>query len=342
MISLSVLAFVPVCLFLLTLVYLDSFKLVRFRTIAQLMALGCAAAMVSLLINQFAEANGVSHRFVMRFGAPAIEEVLKGLPLLLFLRAKRIGFLIDAAIAGFAVGTGFALIENLYYLSALPHGQPALWLVRGFGTAVMHGGTTAILAMTTAVMFERRHSEALWLVIPGLLMAFALHSVFNHFIFSPVASTAIIVIVLPPVLVMMFSQSEQYLREWLGSGFDVDADLLRAIRSGEFGQSPAGEYLQSLRDHFEGPVVADMLCYVRLQAELSMRAKGVLMLRENGFRVKKDPEVMAKLAELRFLKQNIGKTGELALAPILHDSSHDLWQLYILESHVSVEQRRPV
>jgi RsiW-degrading membrane proteinase PrsW (M82 family) len=333
MVARAVLAFLPVCLFLLSLVYLDSFKLVRFRTIAQLLALGCAAAIVSLIINHLLERNGVSHRFVIRFGAPAIEEILKGLPLLLLLRAKRIGFLIDAAIAGFAIGTGFALIENLYYLTVLSaHGQPALWIVRGFGTAVMHGGTTAILAITTSVVSERKHSDALWLVIPGLLMAFALHSVFNHFIFSPVVSTAIIVVVLPPLLVMVFSQSEQYLREWLGSGFDLDADLLRALREGEFGESPAGKYLHSLRDHFDGPVVADMLCYLRLHSELSLRAKGVLMLRENSFKVKKDADVAAKLAELRYLQHNIGKTGELALAPILRERSRDLWQLRMLES----------
>ncbi len=332
MITRPILAFLPVCLFLLSLVYLDSFKLVRFRTIVQLIALGCAAAIVSLIINHLLEMNGVSHRFVMRFGAPAIEEILKGLPLLFFLRTKRIGFLIDAAIDGFAIGTGFALVENLYYLSVLSHGQPALWIVRGFGTAVMHGGTTAILAITTSAMSERKHSEALWLVIPGLLMAFALHSVYNHFIFSPVVSTAIIVVVLPPLLVVVFSQSEQYLREWLGSGFDLDSDLLRAIRSGEFGQSPAGEYLHSLREHFDGPVMADMLCYLRLHSELSLRAKGVLMLRENGFRVKKDDDVAAKLAELRYLKRNIGKTGELAIAPIMRNPSHDPWQLHILES----------
>jgi hypothetical protein len=195
--------------------------------------------------------------------------------------------------------------------------------------------------MTSSVMSERRHSEALWLVIPGLLMAFAIHSVYNHFIFSPVVSTAIIVVVLPPLLVLVFSQSEDYLREWLGSGFDLDADLLRAIRSGEFSQSPAGEYLQSLRDHFEGALVADMLCYISLQTELALRAKGVLMLQENGFRVKRDPEITSKLGELRYLKRSIGRTGELALAPILHDRAHELWQMHLLESHVSIERPRP-
>ena len=331
------LALLPVCLFLLSLLYLDSYKLVRLQTIAQLVIIGCLAAALSLFLNWILETHGVDRRLLLRFGAPAVEEILKALPLVFLIRTKRIGFLIDAAIFGFAIGTGFAVVENFYYLSALTHASPALWVVRGFGTAIMHGGTTAILAITTVALSERKRvaaavrPPALWLFVPGLLMAFAIHSLFNHFVVSPVTSAIVIVLLLPPMLVLVFSQSERYLQSWLGSGFDLDSELLRAIGSGEFGQSPAGEYLQSLRDHFDGAVLADMLCYLRMHSELSLRAKGVLMLHENGFSVKKDPDIAEKLAELRYLEKSIGKTGELALAPIMNRSSHDVWQLRMLE-----------
>ena len=99
------------------------------------------------------------------------------------------------------------------------------------------------------------------------------------------------------------------------------------MSSGEFAESGAGQYLQSLREHFDGAVLADMLCYLRLQSELSLRVKGVLLLRESGFPVKKDGEVREKLSELRYLRGSMGKTGELALAPLLRD----VWQLHMLE-----------
>ena len=325
------LALLPVCLFLLSLLYLDSYKLVRLPTIAQLVIIGCIVAALSLFLNWILETHGVDRRLLLRFGAPAVEEILKALPLVFLIRTKRIGFLIDAAIFGFAIGTGFAVVENFYYLSTLTHASPALWIVRGFGTAIMHGGTSAILAMTTVALTERKQSDAPWLFVPGLLMAFAIHSLFNHFVVSPVTSAIVIVLLLPPMLVLVFSQSERYLQSWLGSGFDLDSELLRVIGSGEFGQSPAGEYLQSLRDHFDGAVLADMLCYLRMHSELSLRAKGVLMLHENGFPVKKDPDIAEKLAELGYLEKSIGKTGELALAPIMNRSSHDVWELHTLE-----------
>jgi cytochrome c oxidase subunit IV len=188
----------------------------------------------------------------------------------------------------------------------------------------MHGGTTAILAIATKALSERK-------AVVGLLIAFGVHSLFNHFVLSPAMSTVVIVLVLPPLMVLIFGQSERYLQEWLGTGFDLDADLLKAMRTGEFAESPAGQYLQSLRDHFEGSTLADMLCYLRLQSELSLRLKGVLMLRQSGFPVKKDSEVTEKLAELHYLKESIGKTGELALGPLLHRSPQDLWELHVLE-----------
>lgn len=325
------LGLIPVCLFLGSLVYLDSYKLVRFRRIVQLIACGGLAAAVSYLVNQTL-AGAMEQRLVMRFAAPLLEEMLKCIPVVFLLREKRVGFLVDAAIYGFAIGTGFALIENLYYLAALPDSPLTLWIVRGFGTAVLHGATTAIVAMMTKALAEKRQSDATWLVLPGFLIASIIHSFFNFFVLSPVLSTIVVVVFLPPVLIVVFAQSERYLQSWLGVGFDLDADLLRALRSGEFTQSRPGRYLQSLRDHFDGAVLADMLCYVRLQTELALRAKGLLMMRENGFPVRPDPETLEKLKELRFLLRSIGRTGQLALKPLLHRSSHDLWQLELLES----------
>jgi RsiW-degrading membrane proteinase PrsW (M82 family) len=326
------LAFLPVTLFLVGLLYLDSYKLVPLPRIVQLIVIGSVIAAGSFVLNQGLRANGVDPRMLRRFAGPAVEETLKAIPVLLLLRRRRIGFLIDAAICGFAVGAGFALAENVYYLSALHNTHPSLWVVRGFGTAMMHGGTTAIVAMTTKVLSDRKGSDAAVLAVPGILLGFLLHSLFNHFVLSPAMSAVVIVLVLPPLMVAVFSQSEHYLQQWLGSGFDLESELLQTIGSGDFAQSRPGHYLQSLRDHFDGPVVADMLCYLRLRAELSLRAKGVLMLRENGLPVKRDEDTAGKLAELRYLEQSIGKTGKLALAPILHHSRHDFWQLQMLES----------
>ena len=82
--------------------------------------------------------------------APVSEEFFKILFVVYLIQSKKVGFAVDSAILGFAVGAGFAIIENIYYLSVLTDTGLLTWFVRGFGTAVMHGGTTAIAAVVAA------------------------------------------------------------------------------------------------------------------------------------------------------------------------------------------------
>ena len=81
------------------------------------------------------------------YDAPLLEDLLKGSVLIALVARGRVGFLVDAAVHGFAIGAGFALIENVTYLRAFGTAPWTLWLVRGLGTAMLHGGTTAIFGV---------------------------------------------------------------------------------------------------------------------------------------------------------------------------------------------------
>jgi hypothetical protein len=166
--------------------------------------------------------------------------------------------------------------------------------------------------------------------LTGLALAILLHSGFNQFLLSPRTSTLGIVTVLPPLLYVVFRFSERSLGDWLGKGFDADTAMLELINSGRFAGSPVGRYLKTLKGKFEGPVVADLLCYLRLHTELSLRAKGILMMRESGFEVPVDPATRDLFTEMRYLEKSIGRTGVLAMKPMLGMSHQDLWQLYML------------
>jgi hypothetical protein len=265
-----------------------------------------------------------------RYVAPFVEEALKALIIWALMRNSRIGFLVDAAIFGFAVGAGFAIFENLYYLTILPDMKMGTWIVRGFGTAIMHGGATAIFAVITHTMLEQYPTRGWLALLPGLLIAAITHSVFNHFFLAPILNTALVLGILPLLFTVVFDRSDKALSDWLGAGFDADTELLELINSGELSSSKVGQYLQSLREKFEGPIVADLLCYLRLHTELSIRAKGLLMMRESGFMNKAGEETRAKLEEMKYLEKSIGTTGKLAIKPFLRMSQKDLWQFYML------------
>jgi hypothetical protein len=103
------------------------------------------------------------------------------------------------------------------------------------------------------------------------------------------------------------------------------------ITSGEFTESKIGRFLNDLRTKFEGPVVVDMLCYLRVYTELAIRAKAALMARENGIDLPVGERTREKFEELHFLEKSIGKTGCLAMKPFLLMERKDLWQMHVID-----------
>ena len=194
----------------------------------------------------------------------------------------------------------------------------------------MHGGVTAIFGIMSQTLTERSMRINPLLFIPGLLVASVLHSVFNHFLVAPILQAAGTFLALPPLLALVFQRSALRLHEWLELDFDADVSLIEMINSHEFPESRIGHFLADLTSKFEGPVVADMLCYLRLYTELAIRAKGALMMRENGLEAPVGDRTRAKFAELEFLEKSIGKTGCLAMKPCLQMERKDLWQLKVL------------
>lgn len=323
----------PVTLLLLAFVYFDSYKLVAPSVVFAVIGVGLMAGVLAYLVSaQLFDMLEWDVTSYSRYMAPAVEEVLKGLVVVYLIAANRVGFLVDAAILGFAAGAGFALAENLYYLWLVDEVVLGVWVIRGFGTAIMHGAITAVFAMLTHAWVERAQTIRARHFVPGLLVAIVVHSVFNHFFLSPMTSTLLLMLLMPALMVAVFRISERALERWLGVGFDADTELIELIHSGRLSDSPVGSYLKALKERFHGAMVADLLCYLRLHVELGLRAKGLLLSRENGFIVTIDEETRSKFAELTFLEGSIGRTGILAMKPFLHVSRKDLWQLYVLST----------
>ena len=324
-------ALLPVVAFLALLLLFDSFKLVPRTMLVRALLAGATAAGVALVLHGWLfQITGLSTRAFARTIAPFTEETLKALCLVVPLRRRQLGFLVDAAIVGFAIGAGFGLVENVDYLRALPNASLLVWIARGFGAAVMHASTTAIVAIAAKALFDRYTKLGVAVLLPGWALAVGLHATYNRALVSPVLAAAFLLFVVPLVVLAVFDRSERLTREWIGDGLDLDVELLALIRSAHFGETRLGRYLAELRGRFPGTVVADMFCLLQIELELSIRAKGILMAREAGLDPPLDDSVLATLAERQYLQHAIGAMGLLALRP-LHVSSHrDDWHRYLL------------
>jgi protease PrsW len=326
-------ALVPVLLFLASLLLLDSFKLVRPRTVLVAVLAGGLAALVCSVVNPAIGARlPLSRAVLIRYIWPTVEEIGKAGFVIYLVRTRRIGFAVDAAILGFAVGTGFAFVENIDYLDNLGDSSLTIWAVRGFGTALLHGATAAIFALVSRTLADRWPESHVAPFLPGLLSAIAVHSAFNHMLLPPVLEAVVLVMLMPPLVLFVFDRSERATREWVGGALDLDLTLLDLVQSEAFWVTRFGMYLQELRQRFPGPIVADMFCLLRIELELSVQAKALLLARNAGLEIPVDDDLRRSLDELSYLERSIGPTGRLALRPLQIKSGRDQWHAHLLKS----------
>jgi RsiW-degrading membrane proteinase PrsW (M82 family) len=325
-------ALLPVVTFLALLLHLESFRLVDFRTVVRMLLLGALLAAASYLLNSYLiDAMHFDIRGYSRYVAPIVEESLKAGVLVYLFARNRIGFMVDAAILGFAIGAGFALIENVYYLYSFPGANIGVWLVRGFGTAIMHGGATAIFGVMAQSLTNRHAKFNPLLYLPGLALAIALHGAFNNSADYPLLTTLITLLVLPLALFVVFAKSEHAVHHWLLTDYRSHQHLLSHIRSGEFQHSEAGRFILDLSGKFDEKVVADLFSYIQLHTELVLRIEKISLANDKGESVAITEADWEAFDRLHALEREIGKTALLVVWPHLQFSRKELWELYRVE-----------
>ena len=326
------LGLLPVLAFLAMLTQSDTFKLVRRDYVAMLILAGAGAALAAYVAGKaFMHQSGIDYDAFVRLGGPVLEEGLKALVVIFLIRANRIGFVLDAAIAGFAIGAGFALLENYFYLQVLGQGNPAIWVVRGFGAAIMHGGATASFAILAQSLTPQEKSGSFLRFLPGFGVAVLLHVLFNQFLDYPVSSTIVMMIGLAAALSFILHRDRQSIDQWLEVDFDEYRRLLVEIRSGVFGKDEFGRALDSLRVRFDPAEVAEIVHYAELHTELVLFSEEILKAQGRGTAIEVPDAIKEKLAHFHYLEERIGGVVRLALRRHLKFSRYEFFQLYKLQ-----------
>lgn len=338
-----VVALAPVLVFLVGFTLLDAFKLMDAGELAALLIGGGVLAAISYLINWRAlDDLPIGFTNYTKYAAPLVEEPLKAALMLWLFARNRVGFMVDAAITGFAIGAGFSVVENAIYLYSYPGATLGVWLVRGFGTGVMHGGATAGFGVISQYLIERREKlvgaryRLRWTAfLPGLAAAILIHGVYNHFPDEPILAMAFIMLAVPLALALTFSKSEHGVHRWLLHEYETHEHMLDDIRGGRLDATEAGRFVLTLSERFGPEVTAAAFEYLKLHTALLAQAEATLMAHEAGERGAAAAEVQADFQRLHALEAKIGRAALMALRPHLQVSRHELWEMHELqrESH---------
>ncbi len=153
------------------------------------MGWGIVSYYLAAYINSTIFHNGWADRDqIVRFIAPMVEETLKCLIVFYLIRRKDFVYIMDGIAYGFGAGIGFAVLENIEYVTAAPAGIAlSLALARVFSTNIIHATGTAIIG--SALGYSRLANDASRIFFPlgGLLFAIAGHAGFNNLVTSGAA-----------------------------------------------------------------------------------------------------------------------------------------------------------
>ena len=329
------LALVPVLVLLAIFVWLDAFKLTSLKEILALLLLGGVGALAAWPVSgQMLDTLPIGFSNYSRFIAPWIEEAIKAVIIIMLFRFNRIGYKVDAVIAGFAVGAGFSVVENIFYLTIFPDYGAGTWLVRGLGTAVMHGTTLAILAAVAHELAERENREAagdfsfnlLWFV-PGYVLAVGLHMAFNQFPDQPMLAMMGAVVVAPVAILAIFHFGTAEAQRWLATESAAHRAELEALRSGRWPEGAAARKIEALASRLDPQAARRIRRYWELQAWLVVQAEEALMEEAAGDAEFDAGEVRAAFAEMDGLRHALGKSSFAAVKALLPFSRNDYWEV---------------
>ncbi|MBX3066704.1 MAG: PrsW family intramembrane metalloprotease [Anaerolineae bacterium] len=164
---------------------LDLFGTGKRSTIVICFAWGIiAAAVLSKATNRAVLDTLNNYEAVVQLWGPIIEEIYKALILVFFIFQPSFRYAVDGAIYGFAVGIGFSVAENFYYLGFGTGGEVSLTLAisRVLSTALMHATTTAAVGIALGRLRRSRGSQRLIWSVLGITIAMIIHLVFNNLV----------------------------------------------------------------------------------------------------------------------------------------------------------------
>ena len=294
-----ILAFIIPVFFLGIIYTFDFYKTGHFRFIIYCFIWGISAYYLAVFLHRSLVNQGLTDwDTIVRFIAPVAEEILKGLFLIFLVSRPVFTYSVDGAVYGFAIGIGYAVIENFEYVTSDPTIALAVALQRVFSTNLIHASDSAMIGIALG-MFRLERSPSRWLILlTGLVLAIGQHMLFNNMISH---GTFLIVAIGAGFLGASFiyiamrrgrKQAQGWIKEKLGMLDRVTDGETRVVNHLE----SLDEVLHPVAERFGEEKASQVEKLLFLQARLGIKRKTLDSFQDNE-RMRKAVE--AEMSEMR-------------------------------------------
>ncbi|MGB7877008.1 MAG: PrsW family glutamic-type intramembrane protease [Anaerolineales bacterium] len=262
--------------------------------------------------------------------APISEEIFKGLVLLYFVRRAKFTYSVDGALYGFAVGIGFAVVENFDYISANMTEVMIIAVQRIFSANLIHASSSALLGIALCSTRLKR-LQLHWLIITGgLIMAVGPHMFYNMIshngiqsliasIFSGFLSAGAIIII------MKYSQkqTQNWIKEKFGMADRVTRNEVVAINR----LAIQNNALYPIVERFGAEKASQVEQLLYLEARLGIKRKSLdSLLNNDALRNSVETEIREMRTKMEEVRRSIGTYVMLFVRGLFTKEMISVWE----------------
>ncbi|MEN8241858.1 MAG: PrsW family glutamic-type intramembrane protease [Chloroflexota bacterium] len=295
---------------------------------------GTAAFGLAYLTNSYLlNTAGIDWSTVVRFIAPVEEEIYKGLILIFLVRRKQFTYFVDGAIYGFAIGIGFAIVENLEYLLSTDQSvQLMVAVVRVISTNLMHATGSSIIGIAFGLSRSRRRTGQILYPLIGLILSGILHVIFNVISNSAFNSTIVLIITITIIGMVGFGmiifairrglkESRANIEEKLGMKDRVTAGETRAVLS----LKAIDDILEPLAEMFGAEKAIHIEKLLKLQARMGILRKNLEDIQDENLLESTREDMEETRAQMEQERQAIGSYAMVYLRGVFPEDDSPLW-----------------
>lgn len=304
-----------------------SFRMVLGSFLWGILAYGVAALFNSQILLGMGIVNTST---LVKLITPWQEEILKAVLFLYLIRKINFTYFVDGAIYGFAIGIGFAIVENYEYVLAFQEAALGVAISRVISTNLIHGAATAMSGI--AFGFARFYSgwKKFLVMLVGLVAAIILHLGFNNLV-NEVSSSLLLLyaagIGILSTLIIYFvikrglRLAKTWIHEKLGSADRVtgsESQLAQQIGS-------ANTLLAPLVEVF-GQAQADQIQeFLLIQASIGIHRKNLEKFQDESLVEATKNEIQVLQSKMNRIRLEVGPYSMAMLRGIFPDSDNQFW-----------------
>ncbi len=278
----------------------------------------------------------VNRQTLSRFVAPVTEEILKALFLIVLMRRAQFTYFVDGAIYGFAVGMGFAILENTLYLTT--SSDLSVAISRVMSTNLMHATATGMVGIALGLaQFHRFTGRFLWL-LAGIGSAIGIHAGFNNLVTRVNGRFLLLYAALIGFLGLGFivliikrglAEQKGWIEETLGAADRVTAGETAVVNR----LADVYDILTPLAAQF-GPQKAQKIeDFLLLQARLGILRKTLDKIKDDKIRQGVETQINSLQQEMDTARRDVGPYCMVYLRNIFPEQNSPIWQQ--LEARIS-------